>query len=144
MLLIPFLILGAWLGRAALSYYADVSICLSPLKIVTHQDRINAAIKKAQDPEFLKIVREGPFWHGGPEERIYGEAAYNHFLKLNSKSCCKVTRKALVGDVAVSFRSTLLNEMSHAVDMGIAQHPNTSHFYISTNVCGQAVPIKYP
>ena len=140
---IPLVLLGGWLGRAALSYYADVSICFSPLKIVSHQDRIDAAVRKAQDPKYLTIVRKGPFWHGGREERIYGEAAYRHFVTLDPRACCRVTRNAVVGEAgAITFASTLLHEMSHAVDMGIPKDPYNSHYYIPTNICGLAVSYK--
>lgn len=133
---------AVWLGRAALAHYADISICFSPLQIVSYQDRIDAAVRRAQDPNYLEGVRGNAGWLG-PAGRAYGEAAYQHLLKLDPRTCCSVSRDAYVGEEGrITLETTLLHDMSHAVDMGVAKNPHTPHFYIPTDVCGLAVPYK--
>jgi hypothetical protein len=132
-----------WMGRAALAYYADVSICFSPLKIVSYQDRIDAAVKHAKRLEYLEWIRYPKNYLSDKKAALaYSEFSYQYLLSIDPKSCCKVLRRAIVNDRAITFKTTLLKDLSHGVDLGLKEDPAGLLFKLitPTNICGNVVP----
>ena len=99
--------------RASLSYYADVAICLRPLRIVSHQDRTNAAVTFLKSEHSLDWSKR----YGG------GQTEVEALLALNTANCCTVTNRGHASeDGNISFFSTLFQGKSHVVDAGMRPH----------------------
>jgi hypothetical protein len=143
---------GIWVGRAALAYYEDVSICFSPLKIVSHQERINNAVialKKIDKREIEEKLSQPQ--HLESYKRFIKNDVYNKVQSLKPENCCEILQDGGLGDSGFNFIWTRTHSISHFVipkDRSIQYWPDdwlqgvhtySYHVYQLTNICGEAV-----
>jgi hypothetical protein len=102
---------SVFLGRAALSYYGGPTICFMPLKIVSDQDHIDAAVIAAKT---MYIEND---------ERVTSRTKTNiSYLKsLDPKTCCKVLRSGRFESESystITYYTTLIGMYARIVDLG--------------------------
>ena len=138
---IAVLILIVFLGRAALAYYGNTSICFKPLRMVSDQDHINAAVSYLKRP----YIYAWEMRYGG------GKANVAYLRGLDPNTCCKVLRRGRWKSESfnkVTYYTTFTGSYSRIVDLGPmpVYHPNTSgyqiRFRVPTTVCG-TLPHEY-
>jgi hypothetical protein len=140
---IALILILARLFQAVLSYYADVSICYLPLKIVSHQDRIEQGIKD------MKLIYRPGRYNNNPSSGahyVHDKKNVVYVLKLDPKNCCKVYNRGrwrTEGSGRITFYTTLIGKQSHIVDAGEMPVYHRSwgdyerRFRIASTVCGE-------
>ncbi|TFI57444.1 hypothetical protein E2493_14615 [Sphingomonas parva] len=110
------LVAGLLLGRAALAYYRNVSICLIPPHIVGPSERIE------------KVVRH---YRAHPNVQHPGLGA------MDPRDCCTVARNLPVEE-RVTFWSTLSGRQSQIVGTDV-RGPAGNLLNVPTDTCGEVV-----
>ena len=115
------------LSKAALVYFADVSVCLSPFGITKYEDRVAAALARVRSPSFRQWASE----YGGQ-----GMAA--RIDRLQPHNCCHVQHLGWLPDYRITLWKVLKGGPTHIVHfrgLGIARG-NDAPPMIGTDVCG--------